>query len=291
MKREHFVKDCLRTCWIMIATLLCGEIKESQAALISWQPSVDLFQGTTTEAFVNNAATYGPNAQFVVAANGSNGGNSGRIPLGDTLTVNGVDFVNADNAAFDTGITNNGVTLSTSGTQGSNSGAFGDGGFTGDLEIFDLISTGTFNPTTVTFSGLTIGELYAIQVITNDARTNGGRDSDFQSGFTDGVNGITDSIANGTFGTSSLNNRDPATLTGETSGDSITGFFIADAATQSFNIFGSNNGFTGTNPANSGGRAQINAISLFIVPEPSSLALLLVGIVSTLSLRRRRVIS
>ena len=142
--------------------------------------------------------------------------------------------------------------------------AFGSGSIT-DPTINDLLEGGTFDAGIYTFSGLTAGVEYQIQALTNDARGGGGaggRDNLWQVGFSDGVNNLDDGNPDNTenlfitsgaganvAGTSILNNRDPATLEGETSGNFITGTFIADATgTQSFAIQGTRNAFAVLRP-------------------------------------------
>lgn len=247
----------------------------SSAALISWSPSVDMYADGVgvdgDESFVNNTT-----GNFVLGYSGTATGTA------SAATVNGVTFAEVNEVDVAAGYTDNGVTTTHSNARSTGT-AFGDGSFSNNANIQNLLRGAVFDAATITLSGLTIGDTYTMQIFTNDARTSGTRDNLWQTGFSDGTQSFADSLTAGTHGFSHLNNRDSGTLTGETSGDSIIGTFIADATNQSFDHQGTRDGFT----SNSGGQGQINAFQLRVIPEPSSTALLGLGGLALL-LRRRK---
>lgn len=221
------------------------------AAQIDWQPSVDMYQGATNTDFIFTTGTQ------VLAVNPSD-------PDNGTITLNGVSFLRADLPALQSGVTANGVTL----TMGPDSdgddisglagpGTFGDGSFSGNTDLANVIGGATYGHATLTFSGLTVGSSYAIQVLANDARSS--RHDGYKMNFSDGTTDVPTSIVNGTSGQADLNNSDSAGG-GEESGDSIIGSFIADSSTQSFEIEGRLDGNINA------GRAQINAIQIREIP-------------------------
>lgn len=237
----------------------------SSAALITWDNSVQMYPGSTTQEFVNTSGS------FVYGINADS-----RTDGTTTRTVNGVGFVETNLASL-SGVSGvGGVTMATT-IGGETGNSYGDGSFNGDGDIFNLITSGFFNPGDVTFSGLTSGQEYLIQVFVNDAR--GGRNSDYVAAFSNGV----DALAPGNAAFAKHSNRDTVDgSTGEPSGDYIIGRFTAVGTTQSFSMHGSTNGGT---TFNSGGRSQINGIQLRAVPEPSALFL---GSIGALALLRRR---
>jgi len=244
-----------------VAAGILGSPSLLSAATITFQSSVDLFADGNVETFVNTTGT------LAVAANAG-------TDLTSSPTVNGVTFVGGNNTQAVVGA--GGETISFNST-GNNTGAFGDGEFSGITPIFDLLTGGVFGTTSVELSGLTIGQDYLIQIFTNDARAS--RDNNFITGFGDGT-GSTTPVA-----FSDLSNVDPDPNVGG-SGDSIIGTFTADSTTLSINVFGTNAGPGGTfTAANS--EAQINGIQLRAVPEPSSALLLGIGSFALL-LRRRK---
>ena len=104
-------------------------------------------------------------------------------------------------------------------------------------------TTGNSNATaTVTLTGLTVGDIYEVQVFSNDARSS--RNSSFISRLDDGNGGTGVDLA--------LNNQP----LGGSAGDFGIGTFTADSSTQSFTVTGLLNGNL------NGGRAQVNAIQL-----------------------------
>lgn len=271
--------------------LMVGSATTTSAAVITWHSSVDLLAGGNNQNFVNTDGT------LVLAFNGTGEGataNTDPSVNGTTsTTVNGVAFQNVNvfnlNNGAVTGVGGVGVSSTYLDTR-NDSNAFQDGGFSGDGDIFNLVAGAVFGGGTgapaapsVTFSGLTVGQQYQIQVFVNDARTNGTRDSDWQVGFSDGVNNDIGGGNDTRVAFANLNNRDPVTLSGETSGDFIIGTFAADSANQTFALSGTRDGFD----TFSVGQAQINALQLRAVPEPSSFALL-GGALACFTIRRRR---
>ncbi|MDF7801633.1 fibronectin type III domain-containing protein [Pontiellaceae bacterium B1224] len=221
----------------------------AQAAEINWRPSVDMYQGSpTSQDFVQTNDT-------LVLAISTAAGKSGT-----TNTLNGVPFVQLSGVEFNAGNTQNGVTIAND-VALSDYSSFGAGSFT-DADVGAVIGSSTYGHSTVTLTGLTIGQWYMIQLFSNDARN--GRHSDYQIGLSDGVNTFATSQTGGTAGYCSLSNRDPSSLAGEASGDYIIGYFLADSTTLSIETVGSNNGF---DSINSTGRAQINGFQLRALAE------------------------
>lgn len=271
--------------------LMVGSVTTTSASTITWiQPSTDLFAGGDNGNFVDNTT-----GSLVLAFNGTDG--AGTAVDGTTVTtVNGVGFQHVDvdnlNSGAVTGV--GGVGVSSTYVSGRETAtAFNSGSFT-DAGVVSLIEGAVFGggtgaPTTpsLTFSNLTIGDDYFIQVLLNDARTNGTRDSDWQTGFSDGVNNDIGGGADTRVAFANLNNRDPVTLVGELSGDYITGTFTAMTTTQTFALDGTRDGAS----TFSAGQAQINALQLrtipAAIPEPSSLALLGLGGLFLANRRRR----
>ena len=204
----------------------------------------------------------------------------GNTATGATTTVNGVDFLHttrADLAATTQGQSPGTESMTT--TLGNdNASSFQAGGVGGDLA--GLINGGYWgttsgNTATVSFTGLTIGQNYEIQLFTNDARTS--RSIVYEMDLSDG-NG-------GTGVTLQLNNSPDNTNTpGSEPGDFAIGTFTADSANQSFELAGMLNG------AANAGRTQVNGFQLRdlgpSIPEPSSALLALIGL--GFGLRRRR---
>ena len=127
---------------------------------IRWQVSTDLYQGATTQDFVDNSS-----GSFVLGFSGT-GENStpnddSSVDGSTVTTVNGVDFQNVNGFNLNAGVVTDGTTSVTVTPAVSNdSNAFGDGSFNGDGDIFSLIAGGVFDPGTITFTGLTVGNQF-----------------------------------------------------------------------------------------------------------------------------------
>lgn len=242
----------------------------SSAALITWDSSVSMYADGVgvdgDDSFVDNTT-----GDFVLAFSATDAGTTA------TGTLNGVTFGQATDTDLEgAGYTDNGVTV-TVGAARSTGTAYTDGGFTGDADINNLLQGGIFDASTLTISGLTIGDTYIVQMFVNDAR--GGRAA-YQVGFSDGTQSFDDSFTATTAGLAELSNEPT-----ENSGDYIIGTFVADATTQSFEYRGTRNDWS----TQAGSTAQINGMQLrtIAVPEPSSTALLGLGGLA-LILRRRK---
>lgn len=258
-----------KTKFTLCSIALLGMTAAVHSATISWDSSVQMFQGSTVETFVSTTGS------SVVALNGTGDAANGNV------TVNGVSFSQAAQGTTVTGALGATVTVSAGNIHNS---AFGDGEFNSNAAIYHLIQGAIYNTSAVSFGGLTIGNEYQIQLFMNDAR--GNRSTNFIGGVGNGTG------AGGVAATLQLNNSPAdgsAPVAPQTdAGDSIIGTFIADAATQSFDVYGTNSG----NVANLGigdSRAHVNAVQLrdiTAVPEPSSALLALLGL--GFGLRRRR---
>ncbi|MDB0068297.1 PEP-CTERM sorting domain-containing protein [Akkermansiaceae bacterium] len=293
---------------ILSGTLCSLIVSNAGAATISWGTSVAMYNGVdasgpAAEAFVSTAGT------FVLGINGTDGltGDSTIGGPNPTNTVNGVAFTNINGAGLvGAGHTNNGVTINSNdvtndvttglrveGTSANTGTPYGSGSIAGGQQLHYLLEGGIFGSGTVSFSGLTIGQIYSLQILTNDARGGtgqGGRDNLWQVGFGDGVTGLFDlttGVADADFsnvtGVSILNNRTPSPLVGEQSGNYITGTFTADATTQDFDFLGTRDG----GQTSRTGTGQINALQLRAIPEPSSVLLTSLAALGFIGRRRR----
>lgn len=179
-------------------------------------------------------------------------------------TINGVNFSNST--------TQNGVTYSQ--TFGANPNTYN--GFVSPGVIVDnttastayrsLLLGGWYGDNGVQFSlsGLTVGQQYLVQVWSSDLRTG---------------------LAGARFGTLTMNgatNTNTPTLTwyNNATGSTVVGRFTADNATQGFTM-DSTGSYSGNN-------AQINAIQVRAVPEPSATALLAMALVTAVAGRVRK---
>lgn len=230
MSMHHFVITSF-----CIATLSCL----SPAAQIIWEPSVKTYQGNASDESLVSA-----NGRLLDAINGGSA---------ISETINGVLFSGVAGLTSSDGqsVTTPAGFITVNGTN-ANDGAFQAGEFSGTA-VGRLLDSALWAANSVTLSGLIIGEDYEIQIFSNDAR--GNRSTNFRGGYGDGTGG-------GPVGLLQLNNSNTnGTLTfPETNvGDYIIGTFTADAATQSFECFGTNSGGT-LNLGDS--RAQINGLQL-----------------------------
>jgi len=236
-----------------------------QAATITWAPSQNLFQGSTTETFVST------NGALAVAYNATS------TATGGDVTVNGVNFIGTETTNTLTGTSGESITIDGG---GNNQGAFGDGQFSSNIPIFNLLSGGSFNIPTVTLGGLTIGNTYEIQIISHDGR---GSRNNALVGFSNGVDQTAVAVSG------DLNNTGSPEPDAGGTGDFFIGTFTADTASQTFTVFGEGDSADGINFASGNSQSAINAIQLrtiATIPEPSSS--LLLGLAGTALLLRRR---
>lgn len=162
-----------------------------------------------------------------------------------TVSVNGVAFV--DTNLFGNGYAVTGLVS------------------TGDADLDDLVGTvGYGGPPTVTLSGLDVGQLYELQIFIGDGRDLAiGRTLTVGDGDGDTSNDVSYVYSDGG---SSIQ------------ATSITGTFVADAATQEF-VAVLGNGGSGT---------ELAAYQLRAVPEPATLSLLAMAGLGAFSIYRRQ---
>lgn len=222
--------------------LLIGLSSLLPAAQITWQESVQAYQGDAAdETFVSGKGL------FIDAVNGG----SAVDEIANGVLFSGIAGLTNTGGDGQT-VTTPGGFITVNGTN-ANDGAFGAGEFGGDTSVGRLLDSAFWAADGVTLSGLTIGEVYEVQIFGNDARSN--RQTNYLAGFGDGTQ-------SGPVGLLQLNNSNldgSKTFPETDAGDYIIGTFTADAATQSFECFGTNNGGDQT-LGNS--RAHINALQL-----------------------------
>ena len=211
----------------LLASVVCIVfvfIQSEVQAQINWSPAVGLLDGGDNANFISQ------NGTFVL---GVAPGGVSDVAGGVVATVGTAEFLNTgqtENSTLTEPLTStqNGVTFSAEFTR-VQTPSFGAGEFS-DPVARSLIAPGAwqhpYNPEvpTVTFSGLTAGDTYEIQVIVNDAR--GNRSAIWQQAFTNGSDDLVATIAN-------LSNRDPNGDLGgvvDATGDFVIGTFVADAS-------------------------------------------------------------
>ena len=247
-RRANSLKNICVAASLAVA-MVAGFSIDASASTITWETAVQI---DDAGAFVNKTGS------LLVAINSDDDGDS---------SINGVNFASADLERWNAGITGgNGVTVSSNAANGNFASTFVQGGgpppTITDSAINNLISSAIWNPQTVTLTGLTPGETYIVQIISNDSRDN--RDENFVAVLSNGVDDVATSLANGTAGLNSLSNSAPTAANPSLPGSAIVGTFIADATIQTFELAGSDNGGASLN---SGGRAQINGFQLRTTAE------------------------
>ena len=241
------------------AQLNAIQLRRLAEPFIEWQDSVDLYPGSSTEAFVNNWSS-----TSVLAYNATT---TAGVVDNPTITLNGVTFMSIDPSTLNSGYTdaNSGVSIQAAASSG-HATAFQDGAFSNNRDIYNVIASGHWALNAFSISGLTPGKNYQIQVFSNDAR----RDANYGVGFSDGSQSHAASILVGTAGFSDLNNDG----VGDKSGDSIVGTFTATSGIQTFAIRGTSNaGATWNN----GSQSQINALQIAEVEGPGDPLTITVG--------------
>ena len=180
---------------------------------------------------------------------------------GDSF-INGVNFASADLTRWTAGISGaGGVTVFSANTENGNYGStFVQGGGPPapitDSAINNLIGSAIWNRQTITMTGLTPGNTYIVQIISNDSRNS--RDTNYITILGNGVNDAATSFANGTAGVNPLSNSAPTDADPSLPGSAVIGTFVADATTQTFEVRGSRDGGDSLDD----GRGQINGFQL-----------------------------
>ncbi|MDB4766841.1 hypothetical protein OAG71_04055 [bacterium] len=262
----------LITCAMAMTVIAATVGTNAHAGAITWMTGVSI---DDAGAFVDTTGT------LVAALNADT--------AGDNAVIGGVTFAGTDQAGWNAGVTGvGGVTVTSNATEGNFGTTFTQGSTAPgilDADITNLIGSAIWEAQTVTLGGLTIGDTYIVQIITNDSRN--GRTTNNKAVLSDGVNTAAASLTAGTAGLVEHSNTVPGAGNPALPGDATTGTFIADGLTQTIEIGGTTNGTT----LNSGGRAQINGFQLrtipAAIPEPSSAVVGLFGL-ACLAIKRRK---
>ncbi len=222
----------------------------AEAALIKWETAMNI--SAASDVSTNGSAIF-----------------AYRIGGGEK-TVNTVTFAAGSYSDGNT-VTLGDLTMSTSGDYGSINSYNGYGyGSVTDANYQRLLTYGSGmtqnkagSTIALTMNNLTMGSTYAVQLWYNDARGDGvGRTEVFSS-------------TDGTTTTSTTLSANVGTAAAPAAGQYVIGTFTADGASQVITAVASIN-------------AQVNAIQLRQVPEPSSIALLAVGIAGLLAYAWRK---
>ncbi|BDS07721.1 hypothetical protein NT6N_27610 [Oceaniferula spumae] len=245
---------------ILIASSLV--VASSQAATISW--ASELYTNTTTSITNDTLGTgqFDQSGDFVFAENSA----------GAALTFDGIAF-----AA-------NGTTGNLTYNNIPNSGAFAHTVSNGLSHTARFTPAASLGPATgVTLSGLFPGTVYRVQFLLMDGRTNANHGGGTRSVLFDNVQDAFGTVSATEFAAGQFTNGNPTTANSDYgSALLVTGVFTADVSgTQVIGIDAVNDG------TNSSAGGQLNAITLYEVPEPSSAALLGLGGLA-LILRRRK---
>ena len=244
---------------IACLSLLC--IQNESNAQINWSPAVQLITSGDNTDFVSQ------NGTFVLGIN----------PGGDAITVGTAVFSPTDQLSgmpdgtiTSVTSTQNGV-LFTGAFSRVQQPTFGAGEFT-DVDAVNLLTTACWNsnydaanPDTITFSGLTPGDTYEIQMIVSDARDGGGggvRDERWQFAFTNGVDDLVAVI--GLLSHRPFNEADSPGM----AGDFVIGTFVADdTGSQAFSMNATRGNSFGLDPADPENTQEIIEADQFILGE------------------------
>ena len=216
--------------WAALACLALLTSQNELQAQISWSESVPLFAGGDNTDFISQ------NGTFVL---GVAPGGVSELGDGVVATVGTAQFLQADQ---DSGMPDGTITSVTTTQNGVTfeglfsrvqAPTFGAGEFTDPAAVSLMVVAcwnNTYDPDNdvVTFSGLTAGDTYEIQVLVNDAR---GRNLNNQVAFTNGSDQLVAAVAK----LSNRENTDEGTL--NQNGDFVVGTFVADTSgIQTFNM-------------------------------------------------------
>ena len=225
---------------VIMALCAAGSV---QAAFITWNdPSAPLnaYDAADETAWISQEGT------LVSALNASGSANA-------TVNYGGIDWFNTDVAEMSTGVTQNGVTMTS-----ANASLALHEDFCGDNDALppgpDLFyNAGLYYFTELTITGLKPGTEYLLQIMTVDDR--GGAYRNLILG--DGVLSQVDSLAAGTHGLSVIR------TTPQGIGGVAIGTFTADSDTQTIDMYGNRNVDLTLN--RSASTAQFNALQLRVL--------------------------
>ena len=188
-------------------------------------------------------------------------------PDGSNDTLNGVEFIEVASGSWSN--TQNGVTVVGSAFTGSNGyGQYYTGDVTAANNLLDSYTIGA-KEDPLNFTGLTAGAEYELQFFMFDDRTN-----------LDGRGRVADLSDDSTFDEAGdLNDFD---FTDPSPEQTVIGTFTADPSGEQ-SVW-----FRGWEDGSGAKQMNINAMQLREIPEPTSLALLALGVTALLGRRRQR---
>lgn len=216
-----------------------------------------------------------PSFAAPIAYNDFNGGSTGNVSnIGQGNSGNLVDYADGTTVLGSLAV---GSSLTSSGGEIADSGTDMSAAFNGHLDLAESIYSP--NPIVLTFSGLDSSKTYELVLAVNRS----GQPTWSGSYEIGGADAFTNISSSGTFGGNPLFSGPSDSSTILPSVNQTTGYVAKFTAINP----GADGTFTLTGTLNTGSNFYMNGVSLAVVPEPSSIGMLLAGVVGCLAIRRR----